>query len=259
MVGTRGRTATQQGRLLAAVVQDDLEAVQRELAAGTVWAVDGGLTVLHLAAGFSGPAVLTSLLGALAAGGIAAGAQSMNAQLTVSMSAPDARNLLLAEAAEATLHAFRNGATPLHIAAFFGDAEAVQQLLAAGASPNIPDAARLTAMHWATCSPLASGHWRGHMAEKHPAIPRLLLAAGGAILEPAGGAALGQPAPLFFFTGGYGRYSASAATAYLEHALAEQEAGRWHGDACAPLQMQRALNLAMSHSRPFFFRFWRLM
>ncbi|KAL4451827.1 hypothetical protein ABPG75_007489 [Micractinium tetrahymenae] len=258
MVGTRGRIAAQQGLLLAAVVQDDLAAVQRELAAGTVWTANGGLTALHLAAGFAGPAVLSALLEALAPGGVATGAQSVDALLTASMTSRDAHNMLLAEAADATLQAFRDGATPLHVAVFFGDAEAVQLLLEAGADPNVPDAVGLTAMHWATCSQLACSavHWHDHRALKHPEIPRLLLAAGGAILEPACGAARLQPAPLFFFNGSH---SPSAAAAYLEHALAQHEAGRWDSDACAPLQMQRAVNLAMSHCHPFFFRFWRRM
>ena len=181
---------------------------------------DSGLTALHLAAGFADGAVLTRR----AEGGCRRAGRGLSASYT----SPDALlHPLLAEASEGTRTNYRLGATPLHIAVFFGDAEAVQLLLAAGASPNAVDASGATPMHYCTCSLLPACQSDGgtHRAKPHPRIPKLLLEAGGNIFSSTRGTQ-GQPieAPLLFRTH---INSAPAASAFLQHAAEQHAAGRW--------------------------------
>ena len=175
--------------------------------------------------GLYGSAVLSALLGALHSG---AGGQAVDAALSASYTHPNALlHPLLAKANEGTRSAYRLGSTPLHIAVFFGDAEAVQLLLAAGAAPNAVDASGATPMHYCTCSllPAFQSDEGAHHALPHPDIPRMLLEAGGNIFSATRGAQ-GQPieAPLLFRTH---ISSAAAASAFLQHAAEQHTAGRW--------------------------------
>lgn len=116
---TRQRTWAAQRGLLLAVVQDNLAAVQRELAQPSPqWvAEEGGMSTLHLAAGFASPAVLATLL---AAPSLPHGL--VNAQLQADYTSPAVLHPLLESAVNKTRLGFSRGATALHIAVFFGDA-----------------------------------------------------------------------------------------------------------------------------------------
>lgn len=118
-MGTRRRAAAGHGGLLLAVIEDDLAAVQRELAQPSPqWvATEGGLSALHLAAGFAGPAVLAALLAAPA---LPPGL--VDAQLQADYTSQNVFEALLESAVKETRLAFRAGATALHIAVYFGDA-----------------------------------------------------------------------------------------------------------------------------------------
>ena len=115
MVQTRCHAAANSGsQLLAAVLNDDLDAVQRELQrpAAAEWSSDAGVTALHLAAGFAGPAVLAALLAALPGAG---NKQHIDAALEVDYSDPVVMHQLLQDASDETRVAFAGGATPLHV------------------------------------------------------------------------------------------------------------------------------------------------
>ncbi|PRW57373.1 Ankyrin repeat-containing domain [Chlorella sorokiniana] len=133
MVGTRQRTAAAQSGLLLAVAQNHLAAVQRELAQPSAqWvAAEGGLSALHLAAGFASPAVLEALL---AAPSLPPGL--LNAGLQANYTDPSVLHPLLESATMQQRLALRKGATALHMAVYIGNADAVRLLLAAKACPN---------------------------------------------------------------------------------------------------------------------------
>ena len=125
MPGTRSGAATH-NRLLSAIAADDAAAVRAALAEPSMaWACEGGCTALHLAAGFAGGEVMAALLEALAGG--SSGAQEIDARLSTDLS-NDWRHPLLSKerASRDTACAFRRGATPLHVAVFFGDAGGCQ-------------------------------------------------------------------------------------------------------------------------------------
>lgn len=115
MVSTRRRAAEKSGsQLLAAVIADDLDAVQRELEhpAAAEWSSEFGVTALHLAAGFAGPAVLAALLAALPQAG---GKQGVDAALEADLTSVELAHPLLDDASKETRLAFAGGATPLQV------------------------------------------------------------------------------------------------------------------------------------------------
>lgn len=118
-MGTRRHAAAAQSGLLLAVIEDDLAAVQRELAQPSPqWvSAEGGLSALHLAAGFAGPAVLAALL---AVPSLPPGL--VDAQLQADYTSQNVFEPLLESAVTETRLAFRAGTTALHIAVYFGDA-----------------------------------------------------------------------------------------------------------------------------------------
>lgn len=139
----------------------------------------------------------------------------------------------------------------------------MEQLLATGASPNVPDHAGLTAMH--VCSGvclsgpssggLSSPRNPGQRSKQHAGIPAALLAAGGDIFEATVDSA-GRRRPPPLLCGGRSVWSmhSAAATAFLEHAAQAHEQGRW----VAPVDLSALVRLAVHlRCRPFFHRFWQ--
>ena len=120
MVNTRRRAAKTAafGGLLVAVVEDNLAAVQRELEQpNTQWVTaEGGLTALHLAAGFASPAVLGELLAAPALP-----RSLLNAQLQGDYTDPSVLHPLLESATVEQRLALGEGVTALHVAVHLGN------------------------------------------------------------------------------------------------------------------------------------------
>ena len=224
---------------------------------GVIWAAadDSGLTALHLAAGFAGGAVLSALLVRAACVRAQSGGRGCCSQRQLRAprcpAAPAAGRGQRGHA-----HRLQAGATPLHIATFFGDAEAVQLLLAAGASPTAVGASGATPMHYCTCSllPAFQSDSGTHRAKPHPDIPKLLLDAGGNIFSIIRGS-YGQPieAPLLVRTH---IGSAAAASTFLQHAAEQHAVGRWQ--LPYSLRMHNLVERAASvQCAPFYQLFWR--
>ena len=107
---------------------------------------EGGVTALHLAAGFASAGVLTALLEAGA---------DVDAALAADLTDPTTVLSMLSGANDDTLAAYRCGTTALHIAVFLADHQRVAALLAGGANPN---ASGVCAM----CSCCSDGLWAAH-------------------------------------------------------------------------------------------------